>query len=567
MRTKRLMLGMLPVLGFTALNSGCGVILGLDQFSESAATSGTTGSSGGSTGGSGGTGTGSTTTATAGTGGGTMCTPSSVEACYDGPAATRATGTCKDGKHTCKVDGSGWGACVGEVLPKTDDCSTTADENCDGVPCGGTLWAERFGDDTSETGRAVAVDDAGNVYVTGDFSGTMKFGSLAPLIASGTDIFVAKMDPAGKSIWAKQLGAAGIHRAYSIARDASGNLIVAGTADTGTDYGGGAALAAGIFVVKLDSAGAHVWSKTYGGATNISNGNASATVDTKGDVLLAASFEGSVNFDGTALTTMGSKDIAIAKLAGADGSGIWSRRFGDAQSQRVFGIAADAQGSAIITGTFNGTVDFTELMLGNQKLVDAGQGDIFAAKFDADGKHSWSNSWGDTTFQQARAVAIDSLGGPMFTGVLGTSAFGLTSVGSSDALVVKRTSSGQASWAKGFGNASDPGSGLGFAIAADATGGAVFGGWFPNSIDFGGSTFTSTGKYNAFIARLDDQGAPVWSRAFGDTNVDAAGDSVSGIALTPGGEVIMIGNITATVDFGPGPLAPPGHVFIAKLAP
>jgi hypothetical protein len=153
----------------------------------------------------------------------------------------------------------------------------------------------------------------------------------------------------------------------------------------------------------------------------------------------------------------------------------------------------------------------------------------------------------------------------MFTGALGTSAFGLTSVGSSDALVVKRTSSGQASWAKSFGSASDPGSGLGFAIAADASGGAVFGGWFPNSINFGGSTFTSTGKYNAFIARLDDQGAPVWSRAFGDTNVDAAGDSVSGIALASGGEVIMIGNITATVDFGPGPLVPPGHVFVAKL--
>jgi hypothetical protein len=283
-------------------------------------------------------------------------------------------------------------------------------------------------------------------------------------------------------------------------------------------------------------------------------------------VLLAASFEGIVNFDGTDLTSMGNKDIALAKLSGATGSGVWSRRFGDGQSQRVFGLAVDARGSPIITGSFYGSVDFTELMLGNQKLVDVGQGDIFAAKFDTDGKHSWSNSWGDATGQQARAVAVDAAGGSMFTGEVGKSAIGLTSIGLSDALVVKRKSNGQPSWAKNFGNAGDSGSGLGFAITADATGGAVFGGWFSNTITVGSNTFTSTGKYNALIARLDNQGTPIWSRAFGDTNVDAAGDNVSGIALAPTGEIIMIGNITETVDFGPGPLAPPGHLFVAKLA-
>ena len=46
----------------------------------------------------------------------------------------------------------------------------------------------------------------------------------------------------------------------------------------------------------------------------------------------------------------------------------------------------------------------------------------------------------------------------------------------------------------------------------------------------------------------------------------SAGDSVNGVALAPGGEVIVIGNVAATVDFGTGALPPPGHVFVAKLA-
>jgi hypothetical protein len=566
MRTKRVVLGMLPLLGFTALSGGCGLILGLDQFTEGAVSSTSTSSSTGSTGGTGGMGAGGMGTGGMGAGGGTsgtggaMCMPGAVEACYDGPLPTRTVGTCKDGKHTCKDDGSGWGPCAGEVLPKEDDCSTAADENCDGVPCGGTLWAERFGDNTSETGRAVTVDAAGNIYIVGDFGGTMKFGSTAPLIASGTDIFVAKLDPAGKPVWAKQLGAGGAHRADSIARDLGGNLVIAGTTDTATDFGGGTALPAGIFVVKLDATGAYLWSKTYGGATNIGNGNAVAAVDAKGNVLIAATFEGTAVFDGMPLTSMGNKDIALAKLSAADGTGIWSHRFGDVQFQRVNGIAVDANGSAIITGQFYGNVNFS-----GYNLTDSGTGDIFIAKFDTDGKNSWSNSSGDATTQRMVAVAIDSLGAPVFTGSLGTSAFGLTSVGSWDAVVIKTKSNGVMSWGSHFGNAGDPGSGVGFAIATDTNDGVVLGGQFTNSVTFGSATFTSTGKYNAFIARLDNQGTPIWSRAFGDSDPNAF-DFVGGVALAPSGEVVVTGNITGTVDLGTGSLASPGALFVAKLA-
>lgn len=66
-------------------------------------------------------------------GGGCVCVPGTKKACYEGPAGTQNVGTCKGGLATCNAEGTGWGACDGQVLPKTDSCATTEDEDCNGT--------------------------------------------------------------------------------------------------------------------------------------------------------------------------------------------------------------------------------------------------------------------------------------------------------------------------------------------------------------------------------------------------------------------------------------------------
>lgn len=60
------------------------------------------------------------------------CTPGASRACYTGAPATRGVGRCADGRETCAADGSAFGPCVGEVLPKDEDCATDGDDDCDG---------------------------------------------------------------------------------------------------------------------------------------------------------------------------------------------------------------------------------------------------------------------------------------------------------------------------------------------------------------------------------------------------------------------------------------------------
>ncbi|MBI5490075.1 MAG: hypothetical protein HY905_22265 [Deltaproteobacteria bacterium] len=67
---------------------------------------------------------------------GCTCTPGATRSCYSGPAGTAGVGPCRNGTQTC-VSGSGgtasWGACVGEVVPATEVCGDSVDNDCDGT--------------------------------------------------------------------------------------------------------------------------------------------------------------------------------------------------------------------------------------------------------------------------------------------------------------------------------------------------------------------------------------------------------------------------------------------------
>src|SRR5262245_20610836 len=76
--------------------------------------------------------------------GGAGCKGGAEEACYSGPEGTQGVGNCVGGTRTCNKDGSGWGPCVGEIVPSEEDCAKPEDEDCDGEAprCpGAALWS------------------------------------------------------------------------------------------------------------------------------------------------------------------------------------------------------------------------------------------------------------------------------------------------------------------------------------------------------------------------------------------------------------------------------------------
>jgi hypothetical protein len=101
---------------------------------------------------------------------------------------------------------------------------------------GALLWTRQFGSAGADYACGIAVDGAGNPYITG-----FTDGSLGGPSAGYLDVYLAKCDPSGNELWFRQIGTALYDRAYGVALDAVGNAYITGsTAGTlgGTSVGG-----------------------------------------------------------------------------------------------------------------------------------------------------------------------------------------------------------------------------------------------------------------------------------------------------------------------------------------
>jgi hypothetical protein len=517
--------------------------------------------------GTGGAGGGGGTTSTGGAGGALLCAPGATQPCYDGPQGTEGVGLCQAGTQTCAPDGASWGACVGEVLPKPEDCATPFDEDCDGAApsCkGALLWAKRFGDGSDQAGRGVATDGAGNVFVTGFFDGAADFGGGPLLSLGGGDIFLVKLDPTGALLWSQRFGDGAAQVAQAVAIDVTGEVVITGYFNGTVDFGGGPFTSIGgadVFVAKFDAAGAYRWSAQFGGSKD--EAGQGIAVDASGNVLVTGYFNGAMNAGSTPLVSVGGTDVFVIKL-GPDGTPAWSKRFGDTSNQGGAGIAADPMGNVVVTGYFTGSVDFDAV-----HLASSGGKDVFVAKLGADGSTIWAKGFGDAGGQFGQSIAADGAGNVLVAGTFGgTLDFGngsgtLASAGTGDIFMAKLDPGGTCVWSRSFG---DTAAQTGQAIAVDGTGNAILTGSFAGTVDFGGGPLFSAGVGDAFVAKYDVAGAHQWSKRFGD----AQDQSGQGVSVDPAGNVLVVGQMSGTVDFGGGvhlTAAGGSDIFVAKFGP
>jgi hypothetical protein len=129
---------------------------------------------------------------------------------------------------------------------------------------GNLIWIKQPG---YVIGYSVSVDTIGNSYTAGYFQGTVLFGSIQLISHASSDIFIVKYDSSGNCLWAKQAGGISGNNSYSIATDINGNSFITGTYtgaaifDTNklTGYGN-----TDIFIAKYDPNGNCLWAKQAG---------------------------------------------------------------------------------------------------------------------------------------------------------------------------------------------------------------------------------------------------------------------------------------------------------------
>jgi hypothetical protein len=223
-------------------------------------------------------------------------------------------------------------------------------------PTGGsTLWGRRFGKSTSPDRVAVAVDGAGNAVVGGRFFATADLGG-GPVTspANNWQAFVAKYDGDGAPLWSRSLGGIYEENVTNVAADGAGNVYVAGTFRGTIDFGGGALEGDGsgddLFVAKLAPDGSHLWSKRLGSASYDSL--ITMSVNAQGDVALAGSVGAAADF-GDGPMDLG-YSLFVAKL-GADGTVAYAVPFTSGPNYAYsVTLALDSAGAIVAAANFYG---------------------------------------------------------------------------------------------------------------------------------------------------------------------------------------------------------------------
>jgi hypothetical protein len=276
---------------------------------------------------------------------------------------------------------------------------------------GNLSWTQQFGASGDDRATGVAADGLGNAYVAG-WTG----GALAGPFTGQLDAFLYKFDSAGNPLWSRQLGAAPLVVANSVAADSAGNAYIAGLT-----WGNLAATAAGfgdVFVTKYDPAGNLQWSAQMGSIWH--DEIRALTVDSFGNVYLTGYTHGNLAGPNAGLTD------AILLKYNAAGVLQWSKQLGTAGAEYGDGVAVDSAGDIYLSGSTTGS------LLG----PNLGNTDLFLAKFDAAGNLLDSAQLGTALDEFNSSIAVEAPGVFYVSGGT-TGSFGGPTAGGSDIFQLK----------------------------------------------------------------------------------------------------------------------------------
>ncbi len=269
---------------------------------------------------------------------------------------------------------------------------------------GNLRWAVSFGDVGWDVMREIKLDDEENIYAIGSFDGTIDFdpgpGVFNLSAGSSNDLFLLKLDSGGNFIWAKQIDAFDA-RGESLVLDNQGNIYYtgsySGTADfdlgTGTfnlsSNGGYDA-----FISKIDTAGNFIWAINWGGQFSDLCGK----IELKGDRLCVLGlFEDTVDFDPGIDSTkliapLFVNHVYISKFDTA-GNFIWVKQLEGNMLDEARDLAFDSNDDIVIVGKFQDTIDLDP---GDDTLrfISEGSQDIFMLKLNQNGDLVWGNRFG-----------------------------------------------------------------------------------------------------------------------------------------------------------------------------
>ncbi|MBN2491776.1 MAG: SBBP repeat-containing protein [Planctomycetes bacterium] len=441
------------------------------------------------------------------------------------------------------------------------------------------VYCGYLGGSGNDTGYGIAVDAAGNAYITGITDSneqTFPVG-VGPHLThnGGYDVFVAKVNATGTALaYCGYLGGSGDDWGCGITVDAAGNAYVTGYAlsneQTFPVTVGPALTHSGsydVFVAKVNSTGTALSYCGYLGGGGMDCGSGIA-LDAAGNAYVTGyttsneqTFPVTV---GPALTHSGGDDAFVAKVNATGSALVYCGYIGGANADCGYGIALDVGGNAYITGWTQSSEATFPVVVGPDLTYRGGARDVFVAKVNSTGTAlSYCGYLGGSGADVGYGIAVDAAGSAHLAGYTASTeatfpvAVGpdLTHNGADDAFVAKVNPHGTALVYCGY--IGGAGSEWIKSVAVDARGCAHITGYtdstettFPATV---GPDLTHNGGTDAFVAQVNAAGTALAYCSYLGGNGNEVGQ---GIAVDVAGSVYIAGVTLSTETTFPVTVGP-----------
>jgi hypothetical protein len=318
-------------------------------------------------------------------------------------------------------------------------------------------WSTFIGGNDIDESYGIHIDSKNNTYVAGNTRSVnfpVTAGVLQTTLQGLYDAFLTKLDPSGNGLWSTFYGASGDEFGYDVVVDANDNPYLIGYTNANDILVSSSGVFQSVsngsydgFIIKFDSVGNFLWGTYYGG----SGGELvlAADIDTASNIVIGG-YTSSMDMPvlNAHQTSMGGALDAFVAKFDSTGNLIWSTYKGGSNSEDVHALHVDQQNNVIIAGeTFSN--DFPASS-GAYQVNNAGNNDIFLAKFSAQGVQVFATYFGGFNREDAYGLCSDNLGKIFLAGytesldfpMLGVGIYQPSKSGGKDGFVAKFSANG-----------------------------------------------------------------------------------------------------------------------------
>jgi cysteine-rich repeat protein len=275
-------------------------------------------------------------------------------------------------------------------------------------PAGDRQWLQQWGTTETDEGLGVAVDAAGNAYVTGGTRGALE----GQTVIGGQDAFLTQVSSSGTRGWTVLSGTSDYDDVGNAVTWSNGYLFVTGN---GNYYNRG-------FLKKFTEAGVNTLDFQVGNSNCIPQ---AVAIGSSGEIYLA----GWTSSNMADQTHKGNGDNFLARYSAA-GTHQWSRLWGTLRTDQCTDIALDAAGNILATGFTDTSLDLLDGQMG------LGPNDIFLTRFTPDGTKLGTRLFGTAQSDTARGIVLDAAGHAYLTGFTRGAMDGQPLTGTADAFLL-----------------------------------------------------------------------------------------------------------------------------------